>query len=167
MNNPDIVPATSTHDWPEIRPIGDELIPHPISPTAKFEPETVTRIPAPPDDGDSEIDGVTWNGADLAVPLGLEVTVTVEMPGTAVPTTVNEPVTAPPVIEHVCDDTILGEAVMAQGLTSVGLKPVPVIDTMVPLGPKLGTISKADADFVKLGAGVADTGPSELGKVTV
>ena len=82
MNNPDIVPVTTTHVWPEIRPLGDEVIAHPESPKAKFEPEMVTRVPAPPEDGDSEIDGVTWNGADLEVPLGFVVTVTVDMPRT-------------------------------------------------------------------------------------
>jgi len=99
----------------------------------------------------------------LEVPLGFEVTVTVETPGTAAPTTVNEPVTTPPVIEHVYDAMMFGAAVMAQ-LASVGLKPVPLTDTMVPVGPKLGTRLKADADFVK--AGVADTAPSELGNIT-
>jgi hypothetical protein len=165
VNNPDITPVTTTHDGPEIRPIGDEVIAHPESPAAKFEPEMVTRVPAPPEDGDSEIVGFNWNGADLDVPLGLEVTVTVEIPGTAVPTTVNEPVTAPPVIEHGGGDDamILGIEVMAQ-VPSVEGKPVPVTETMVPVGPKLGTRLKADADLVKVGA---DTGPSELGKVTV
>ena len=103
------------------------------------------------------------NGADLEVPLGFDVTVTVETPGTASTTTVNEPVTTPPVIEHVCVDTILGEAVMAQ-VPSVGVKPVPVTETMVPVGPELGSRLKADADFVK--AGVAVTTPSELGNLT-
>ena len=165
MNNPDIVPVTSTHAGLVIRPLGDEVIAHPESPTAKFEPEMVTRVPAPPEDGDSEIDGVTWNGADLKVPLVSEVTVTVEIPGTAVPTTVNEPVTAPPVIEHGGGDSamILGIEVMAQ-VPSVEGKPVPVTETVVPVGPKLGTRLKADADLVKVGA---DTDPSELGKVTV
>ena len=165
MNNPDITPESSTHVWPEIRPLGDEVIAHPVSPAAKFEPEMVTRVPAPPEDGDSEIVGFNWNGADLEVPLRLEVTVTVEIPGTAVPTTVNEPVTAPPVIEHGGGDDamILGIEVMAQ-VPSVEGKPVPVTETEVPVGPKLGTRLKADADLVKVGA---DTGPSELGKVTV
>lgn len=165
MNNPDTTPATSRHDEPEIRPIGDEVIPHVESPAAKFEPETVTGVPAPPDGGDSEIAGSTRNGADLDVPLRLEVTVTVEMPGTAVPTTVNEPVTTPPVIEHGAGDgaMILGIEVMAQ-VPSVEGKPVPLTETGLPLGPKLGTRLKADADLVKIGA---DTGPSELGKVTV
>jgi hypothetical protein len=101
----------------------------------------------------------------LDVPLVLEVTVTLEIPGTAVPTTVNEPVTVPPVIEHGAGDDamILGIEVMAQ-VPSVEGKPVPVTETEVPVGPKLGTRLKADADLVKVGA---DTGPSELGKVTV
>jgi len=165
VNNPDITPATTTHDGPEINPLGDEVIAHPISPTAKFEPEMVTRTPAPPDGGDSEIVGSTRNGADLDVLLGFEVTVTVEIPGTAVPTTVNEPVTTPPVIEHGGGDDamISGAAVMAQVPSAEG-KPVPSTATTMPVGPKLGTRLKADADLVKVGA---DTGPSELGKVTV
>lgn len=161
MKDPDIVPATSTHDGVEINPLGDEVIAHPVSPAAKFEPETLTTVLARPEVGDSAIVGVNWNGADLEVPLGFEVTVTVETPGTAAPTTVNEPVTTPPVIEHVCVDTILGEAVMVQ-LVSLGVKPDPVTETIVPVGPELGTRSKADADFVKL----LDTDPSELGYMT-
>jgi hypothetical protein len=168
VNNPDITPASSRHDEPEINPLGDEVIAHPRSPTAKFEPETVTGVPAPPDGGASEIVGSTRNGADLDVPLTLEVTVTVAIPGTAVPTTVNEPVTTPPVIEHGGGDDamILGMEVMAQ-VPSVEGKPVPSTATTVPLGPKLGTRLKADDNFVKEGSGVADTGPSELGKITV
>jgi hypothetical protein len=123
----------------------------------------LTRVLARPEAGDSVIFGVNKNGADLEVPLASEVTVTVETPGTAVPVTVNEPVTTPPVIEHVCADTILGEEVMVQ-VASVGGKPVPLTDTMVPVGPELGFRSKADADFVK--AGVEDTNPSELGNLT-
>ena len=158
MNEPDIVPATSTHDGLEINPLGDEVIVHPVSPTMKFEPEILTIVLARPEVGDSTIVGVNWNGADLEVPLGFDVTVTVETPGAAAPTTVNEPVTTPPVIEHVCDDTILGEAVMVQ-LVSVGVKPVPATKTMVPVGPELGVRVNADEDFVKL----ADTSPRELG----
>jgi hypothetical protein len=163
VKDPYIVPATSTHDGLVINPLGDEVIAHPISPTAKFVPKMPTRVLARPEAGDSVIFGVNWNGADLEVPLGLEVTVTIETPGTAAPTTVNEPVTAPPVIEHVDDAMMLGAAVMSQ-VASLGLKPVPVTDTMVPGGPRLGTRLKADADFVK--AGVADTNPSELGNLT-
>ena len=133
MNDPDIVPKTSTHDGLEISPLGEEVIAHPISPTAKFEPEMLTRVLARPEDGDSVIAGVNWNGAVLEVPLGFEVTVTIEVPGTPAPT-VNEPVTAPPVIEHVDDAMILGTEVMVQ-VASLGLKPVPVTDTMVPVGP--------------------------------
>ena len=163
MNDPDIVPATSTHDGLEISPLGEEVIAHPISATAKFVPEMLTGVLARPEAGVSVIFGVNRNGADLEVPLGSEVTVTVDTPGTATPTTVNEPVTAPPVIEHVCVDTILGKAVMAQ-VPSAGGKPVPVTETMVPVGPELGSRLKADADFVK--AGVADTNPSELANLT-
>jgi len=161
VNEPDIVPATSTHDGLEINPLGDEVIVHPVSLTTKFEPEILTIVLARPEVGDSTIVGVNWNGADLEVPLGFDVTVTVETPGAAAPTTVNEPVTTPPVIEHVCDDTILGEAVMVQ-LVSVGVKPVPATKTMVPVGPELGVRVNADGDFVKL----ADTDPSELGNMT-
>ena len=163
MKDPDIVPATSTHDGLVINPLGDEVIAHPVSPAAKLEPETLTSVLGRPEFTDSTIVGVNRNGADLEVPLGFEVTVTIDTPGTAAPTTVNEPVTAPPVIEHVCVDTILGEALMPQ-VPSVEGKPVPVTETMVPVGPKLGSRSKADADFVK--AGVADTNPSELGNLT-
>lgn len=151
------------HEGLVINPLGDEVIAHPASLVAKLEPETLTTVPARPEFTDNTIVGVNWNGADLEVPLGFEVTVTVETPGAAAPTTVNEPVTTPPVIEHVCDATILGEAVMAQ-LVSVVVKPLPVTMTMVPAGPELGTRSKADADFVK--AGVADTNPSELRNLT-
>jgi hypothetical protein len=52
---------------------------------------------------------------------------------------------------------------MAQ-VPSVEGKPVPVTETMVPVGPELGFRLKADADFVK--AGVADTNPSELAYMT-
>ena len=164
MNDPDIVPKTSTHDGLEISPLGEEVIAHPISATAKFVPEMLTGVLARPEAGDSVIFGVNMNGADLEVPLGSEVTVTIETPGTAVPTTVNEPVTAPPVIEHVDDAMMLGAAVMVQ-VASVGGKPVPVTETMVPVGPELGFRLKADTDFVK--AGVADTNPSALGNMTV
>jgi len=158
VKDPDIVPATSTHDGLEINPLGDEVIVHPVSATAKFEPETLTTVLARPEVGDSTIVGVNMNGADLEVPLGFDVTVTVETPGTAAPTTVNEPVTTPPVIEHVCVDTISGEAVIVQ-LVSVVVKPVPATETMVPVGPELGVRVNADEDFVKL----ADTNPRELG----
>jgi hypothetical protein len=130
-----------------------------------LEPETLTTVLGRPEFVDSTIVGVNRNGADLEVPLGFEVTVTVETPGTPAPTTVNEPVTTPPVIEHVDDAMMLGAAVMVQ-VASLGLKPVPETDTMVPAGPKLGTRSKADGNFVKEGSGVADTAPSELGKIT-
>jgi len=139
------------------------VIVHAVSPAAKFEPETVTGVLARPEVGDNTIVGVNWNGADLIVPLGFEVTVTIDTPGTAVAMTVNEPVTAPPVIEHVCVDTILGTAVIVQ-VASVDGKPVPLTDTMVPVGPELGFRVKADADFAK--AGVAVTTPSELGYLT-
>ena len=161
MKDPDITPPTSTHDGFVINPVGDEVIAHPVSPVAKLEPETLTTVLARPEFTDSTIVGVNWNGADLEVPLGFDVTVTVETPGTAAPTTVNEPVTTPPVIEHVCADTILGEAVIVQ-VVSVGVKPVPATETMVPVGPKLGVRVNADGDFVK----VADTDPRELGNMT-
>lgn len=163
MKDPDIVPATSTHDGLVINPLGDEVIAHPASPAAKFEPEILTTVLARPEFTDSTIVGVNMKGADLEVPLGFEVTVTVETPGTAAPTptTVNEPVTTPPVIEHVCADTISGEAVIVQ-VVSVGVKPVPATETMVPVGPKLGVRVNADGDFVK----AADTDPRELGKIT-
>lgn len=163
MNDPDIILATSTHDGLEISPLGNDVIAHPISPIAKFVPEMLTRVLARPEAGDSVIFGVNRNGADLEVPLGSEVTITVETPGTAVPVTVNEPVTTPPVIEHVCADTILGEEVILQ-VASAGGKPVPLTDTMVPVGPELGFRLKADADFVK--AVVEDTNPSELWNMT-
>jgi hypothetical protein len=139
------------------------VIAHPISPTTKFEPETLTRVLARPEEGDSVIFGVNRNGADLEVPLASEVTVTIETPGTPAPTTVNEPVTAPPVIEHVDDAMMLGAEAMEQ-VASAGGKPVPVTETMVPVGPELGFRLKADADFVK--AGVAVTNPSALGNMT-
>jgi hypothetical protein len=139
------------------------VIVHPISPAAKLEPVTLTGVLARPEVGDNTIVGVNRNGADLEVPLASEVTVTVDTPGTAVPLTVNEPVTTPPVIEHVCVDTILGTAVIAQ-VASVEGKPVPVTETMVPVGPELGSRLKADTDFVK--GVVADTSPSELGYMT-
>jgi hypothetical protein len=161
VKDPDIVPATSTHDGLVINPLGDEVIAHPVSPAAKLEPEILTTVLARPEFTDNTIVGVNRKGADLEVPLGFEVTVTVETPGTAAPTTVNEPVTTPPVIEHVCVDTILGEAVMVQ-LVSVGVKPVPATETMVPVGPELGVRVNADGDFVKL----ADTDPRELGNMT-
>jgi hypothetical protein len=164
VNDPDIILATSRHTGLEISPLGEEVIAHPTSPTAKFVPETLTRVLARPEEGNSVIFGVNRNGADLEVPLVSEVTVTIDTPGTAVPTTVNEPVTAPPVIEHVCVATILGKALMEQVPSVVG-KPVPVTETMVPVGPELGSSLKADADFAK--AGVADTNPSELGNMTV
>jgi hypothetical protein len=163
VKDPDIVPATSTHEGLVINPLGDEVIAHPASPARKLEPETLTTVLGRPEFTDSTIVGVNRNGADLEVPLVSEVTVTIDTPGTAAPTTVNEPVTTPPVIEHVCVDTILGKAVIAQ-VPSVGTKPVPVTETIVPVGPKLGSSLKADADFVK--AGVADTNPSELGNMT-
>lgn len=135
MNDPDIVPAISTHDGLEISPLGDEVIAHPISPTTKFEPEMLTGVLARPEDGDSVIVGVNWNGADFRVPLGVPVTVTVEVWGTTpVPRTVNEPVTTPPAIEQVDDAMILGAEVIAQPV-SVGLKPVPSTDTKAPRGP--------------------------------
>ena len=161
MNDPDIVPPTSTQDGLEINPLGDEVIAHPTSPATKFVPDTATSVLARPEVGDSVIVGVNWNGADLEVPLGFEVTVTVEVPGTAAPTTVNEPVTTPPVIEHVDDAMMLGVEVIAQ-VVSLVVKPVPLTDTIVPVGPWLGVRVNADADLVKL----VDTGPSELGKFT-
>ena len=135
MNNPDIVPATSTHAGLVIRPLGDEVIAHPESPTAKFEPEMLTTIPAPPEDGDSEIDGVTWNGADLEVPLGFVVTVTVDMPGTDPLLTVKEPSTTPPLTVQVIEAMMSGSAVIEQGDTSPTGKPVACTDTAVPTGP--------------------------------
>ena len=135
MNNPDIVPRTSTHDEPVIRPLGDEVIAHPISPTAKFEPETVTGVPAPPDGGDSEIVGSTRNGADLEVTLGFVVTVTVDMPGTDPLLTVKEPSTTPPLTVQVTEAMMSGSAVIEQGDTSPTGKPVASTDTAVPTGP--------------------------------
>jgi hypothetical protein len=135
VNNPDITPATSTHDGPEINPLGDEVIAHPISPTSKFEPEMVTRVPAPPEDGDSMIAGVTLNGADLDVPLGVVATVTVDMPGTDPLLTVKEPSTTPPLTVQVTEAMMSGSAVIEQGDTSPTGKPVACTDTTVPTGP--------------------------------
>jgi hypothetical protein len=47
---------------------------------------------------------------------------------------------------------------------SVVGKPDPLTDTTVPTGPKLGSRLNADEVLTKVGA---DTGPSELGKITV
>jgi hypothetical protein len=135
VNNPDITPVTTTHVWPEIRPLGDEVIAHPISPAAKFEPEMVTRVPAPPEDGDSEIVGFTWNGADLKVPLGVVVTFTLDMPGTDPLLTVKEPSTTPPLTVQVIEPMMSGTAVIEQGDTSPTGKPVACTDTTVPTGP--------------------------------
>ena len=134
MKDPDIVPPTSTHDGLVINPLGEEVIAHPRSPATKFVPEILTTVLARPEDGDSVIVGVNWNGADLEAPLGFEVTVTVEVPGTPAPTTVKEPVTTPPAIEHVDDAMMLGTDVIAQ-VVSLVPKPVPLTDTMVPVGP--------------------------------
>jgi len=161
VNDPDIVPPTSTQDGAEIKPLGEEVMAHPTSPATKFVPETATSVLARPEVGDRVIVGVSWNGADLELPLGFEVTVTIEVPGTEAPTTVNEPVTTPPVIEHVDDAMMFGADVIAQVVSPVP-KPVPLTDTIVPVGPSFGVRVNADADFVKL----ADTGPSELGKST-
>jgi len=61
MNDPAIVPpgADMVHTGDEIRPLGNEDIPQPVSPAAKPEPVTVTGVPARPEVGNRVIPGVT------------------------------------------------------------------------------------------------------------
>ena len=65
VNDPDIAPPATVHSGFEIRPLGDEEIAQPVSPRAKFEPETRTFVPGRPEAGNNEITGVT---VKLAVP---------------------------------------------------------------------------------------------------
>jgi hypothetical protein len=58
VKDPDIVPATSTHDGLEINPLGIEVIAHPVSPARKLEPETLTTVLGRPELGDNTIVGV-------------------------------------------------------------------------------------------------------------
>jgi hypothetical protein len=165
VNDPDIAPPSSRHAGLEIRPLGSEVIEQPASTAAKFEPETPTGVLGRPEDGDNTIPGFTWNGAFFAVPVGYDVTVTVETPKADPLLTVKEPETVPPVIEQLIDarSTMSGVEEIVQVPSVVG-KPDPLTDTTVPTGPKLGLRSNADEILTKVGA---DTWPRELGKITV
>jgi hypothetical protein len=165
MNDPDMTPPVSTHAGLKIRPLGSEVIEQPTSAAAKFEPDTLTGVLGRPEDGDSTIPGFTWNGAFFEVPLGFDVTVTVETPKADPLLTVKKPETVPPVIEQLIDarSTMSGVEEIVQVPSVVG-KPDPLTDTTVPTGPKLGLRSNADEILTKVGA---DTWPRELGKITV
>jgi len=75
---PDIVPLGEdiAHDGLEMRPLGDEEIPQPVSPSAKPEPEIVTTVPGRPEVRDRVIPGVTRKFAICQSPIGYPVTFT-------------------------------------------------------------------------------------------
>lgn len=74
VNEPDSAPPATVHSGVEIRPLGDEMIEHPVSPAPKFVPVTRTFVPARPEAGSNEIPGKT---VKLAVPMSSAVPVTV------------------------------------------------------------------------------------------
>jgi len=78
MKDPAIVPLGEDmlHDGLEIRPLGDEEIPQPVSPGAKPEPEMVTTVPGRPEVSDRTIPGVTRKFATCQSLLGWPVTFT-------------------------------------------------------------------------------------------
>jgi len=70
VKDPDIAPLETAQTGFEINPARDEVIVHPISPAAKFEPVTNTFVPVPPEAGISVIPGSTRK---VAVPLSFGV----------------------------------------------------------------------------------------------
>jgi hypothetical protein len=78
MNDPAIVPPGEdmVHAGVEIRPLGDEDTPQPVSPAAKPEPVMVTTVPARPELSDRVIPGVTKKFVSWKSPIGCPVTFT-------------------------------------------------------------------------------------------
>lgn len=78
VNDPAIVPLGEdiVHDGFEMRPLGDEAIPQPVSPAAKPEPEMVTTVPGRPELSDRVIPGVSKKFAACQSLLGWPVTFT-------------------------------------------------------------------------------------------
>ena len=74
VKDPDIAPPATVHSGLEIKPLGVEDIVQPVSPAAKFVPETRTLVPGRPEPGSIEIPGVTVKSA---VPESVVVPVTV------------------------------------------------------------------------------------------
>jgi hypothetical protein len=77
VKDPDIAPPATVHSGLEIRPPGDEVMEHPVSPPAKFEPETRTVVPGRPEAGSIEIFGVSTKLAEPASKPPVPVTVTI------------------------------------------------------------------------------------------
>lgn len=106
VNVPDIAPPATVHNGSTIRltgvaePTGEEEIKQPVSPAAKFEPETRTSVPGRPEVGSNEIAGVTRNWVLPKSPRSPK-TVMVYVAGGGPGGTLNEPVIEPEVIEHV------------------------------------------------------------------
>jgi hypothetical protein len=69
VNDPVIEPADTVQSALEIRPAGDDEIAQPVSLGAKFDPETTTCVPLPPELGVNAIPGST---VKLALPLSSE-----------------------------------------------------------------------------------------------
>jgi hypothetical protein len=140
VNDPDIaVPATVQSGF-EIRPLGDDEIVQPVSPTAKFVPVTRTFVPARPPVGSNESPAVTVKSAvplsTFTGPAVCPQTVTVDVPGITVLRTVNEPVMVPPEIAQGAPIGTSGPSISQS--VSVGLNPVPVTEIDAPRGPKVG-----------------------------
>ena len=78
MKDPAIVPPGEdmVQAGVEIRPVGDEDTPQPVSPAAKPEPVMVTSVPGRPEVGDRVIPGVTKKFVAWKSPKGWPVTFT-------------------------------------------------------------------------------------------
>jgi hypothetical protein len=63
VNDPDIAPPATVHSGLEIRSVGVEVIAHPVSPAAKFEPEMRTLVPGRPEVGTQVIEAPTMKDA--------------------------------------------------------------------------------------------------------
>jgi hypothetical protein len=161
VNCPDIAPPATTHEGLDIRPLGEDEIAHPVSPEAKFEPNTKTTVPGRPDVGCKETEAST---VKLAVALSMLTpplvphTITVHPPTVAVvPLTVKDPDMVPPKIAQVDAYVVLmsptGLLIILHAV-SFRLKLLPVTVTVLPRGPDVGvtaivglfTVKEAESD---------------------